>query len=283
MSGILYLCATPIGNLEDITVRALRVLKEVDIIAAEDTRNSRKLLNHYDIHTKLTSYHEHNKWDKGRTLVDKLLNGENIALISDAGMPGISDPGCELVQMAHEAGVEVTVLPGATASLSALVLSGLPTRYFAFEGFLPVENRERRIRLEKLRAEERTIILYEAPHKLQRTLKDLTETLGGERRAAAVRELTKKHETAERGTLKELEDLYNKEEPRGEFVIVIEGADPNEKASDERRNWNELSVKEHYELYIAGGMERQAAMKQVASDRGLSKRDIYKQLVEDGR
>ena len=283
MSGILYLCATPIGNLEDITVRALRVLKEVDIIAAEDTRNSRKLLNHYDIHTKLTSYHEHNKWDKGRTLVDKLINGENIALISDAGMPGISDPGCELVQMAHEAGVEVTVLPGATASLSALVLSGLPTRYFAFEGFLPVENRERRIRLEKLRAEERTIILYEAPHKLQRTLKDLTETLGGERRAAAVRELTKKHETAECGTLKELEDLYNKEEPRGEFVIVIEGADPNEKASDERRNWNELSVKEHYELYIAGGMERQAAMKQVASDRGLSKRDIYKQLVEDGR
>lgn len=282
MSGILYLCATPIGNLEDITVRALRVLKEVDIIAAEDTRNSRKLLNHYDIHTKLTSYHEHNKWDKGRTLVDKLLSGENIALISDAGMPGISDPGCELVQMAHEAGVEVTVIPGATASLSALVLSGLPTRYFAFEGFLPVENRERRIRLEKLCAEERTIILYEAPHKLQRTLKDLAETLGYERKAAAVRELTKKHETTERGTLKELEELYNKEEPRGEFVIVIEGADPAEKASDERRNWNELSVKEHYELYIAGGMERQAAMKQVASDRGLSKRDIYKQLVENG-
>lgn len=282
MSGILYLCATPIGNLEDITVRALRVLKEVDIIAAEDTRNSRKLLNHYDIHTKLTSYHEHNKWDKGRTLVDKLLSGENIALISDAGMPGISDPGCELVQMAHEAGVEVTVIPGATASLSALVLSGLPTRYFAFEGFLPVENRERRIRLEKLCAEERTIILYEAPHKLQRTLKDLAETLGCERKAAAVRELTKKHETTERGTLKELEELYNKEEPRGEFVIVIEGADPAEKASDERRNWNELSVKEHYELYIAGGMERQAAMKQVASDRGLSKRDIYKQLVENG-
>ena len=283
MSGILYLCATPIGNLEDITMRALRVLKEVDIIAAEDTRNSQKLLNHYDIHTKLTSYHEHNKWDKGRTLIAKLLEGENIALISDAGMPGISDPGCELVQMAHEAGVEVSVLPGATASLSALVLSGLPTRYFTFEGFLPVENKERRIRLEKLAAEERTIILYEAPHKLQRTLKDLKDTLGGKRRAAAVRELTKKHETVERGTLEELEVHYNDEEPRGEFVIIIEGADPAENFAEEQKNWNELSVKEHYELYIAGGMERQKAMKQVAADRGLSKREIYKQLVEDDR
>ena len=283
MSGILYLCATPIGNLEDMTVRALRVLKEVDLIAAEDTRNSQKLLNHYDIHTKLTSYHEHNKWDKGRTLIAKLLEGENIALISDAGMPGISDPGCELVQMAYEAGVEVSVLPGATASLSALVLSGLSTRYFTFEGFLPVDNKERRMRLEKLGAEERTIILYEAPHKLQRTLKDLKETLGGQRRAAAVRELTKKHETVERGTLEELENLYNNEEPRGEFVIIIEGADPKDRASDEQKNWSELSVKEHYELYIAGGMERQKAMKQVASDRGLSKREIYKQLVEDGK
>ncbi len=281
MSGILYLCATPIGNLEDITVRALRILKEVDIIAAEDTRNSRKLLNHYNIQTALTSYHEHNKWDKGRTLIAKLIEGESIALISDAGMPGISDPGYELVQLAHEAGVTVSVVPGATAALCALTISGLPTGYFCFEGFLPVDNRQRKIRLEKLKNEERTLIIYEAPHKLRRTLSDLMLTLGEERKAALVRELTKLHESVERGTLLELNNLYDEKEPKGEMVLVIEGIDENEVKKSEHKKWEELTVKEHYELYVSNGMDRKQAMKQVAADRGLSKRDIYKELVDN--
>ncbi len=281
MSGTLYLCATPIGNLEDITVRALRVLKEADIVAAEDTRNSQKLLLHYDIHTPLTSYHEHNKWDKGRTLIAKLLDGQNVVLISDAGMPGISDPGYELVKMAYEADVQVSVLPGATASLSALTISGLPTRYFSFEGFLPVENKQRRERLETLEKEERTIILYEAPHKLRRTLVDITEKLGDAREAALVRELTKKHETVERGTLGELKALYEEKEPRGEYVMIIHGADKEENVKAEQKKWEELSVSEHYELYIAAGMERQEAMKRVAADRGSTKREIYNELVKN--
>lgn len=281
MSGTLYLCATPIGNLEDITVRALRVLKEADIVAAEDTRNSQKLLLHYDIHTPLTSYHEHNKWDKGRTLIAKLLDGQNVVLISDAGMPGISDPGYELVKMAYEADVQVSVLPGATASLSALTISGLPTRYFSFEGFLPVENKQRRERLETLEKEERTIILYEAPHKLRRTLVDITEKLGDQREAALVRELTKKHETVERGTLGELKALYEEKEPRGEYVMIIHGADKEENVKAEQKKWEELSVSEHYELYIAAGMERQEAMKRVAADRGSTKREIYNELVKN--
>ena len=281
MSGTLYLCATPIGNLEDITIRALRILKEADIIAAEDTRNSQKLLRHYDIHTALTSYHEHNKWDKGRTLIAKLEEGQNVVLISDAGMPGISDPGYELVKMAHDADITVSVLPGATASLSALTISGLPTRYFSFEGFLPVDNKQRRERLEELVKEERTMILYEAPHKLKRTLCDLTEKLGESRKCALVRELTKKHETVERGTLGGLKEIYEDKEPRGEYVIVVHGAEKAQNDEAERKKWEELSISEHYELYIAAGMERQEAMKRVAFDRGSTKREIYNEIVKN--
>ena len=281
MSGTLYLCATPIGNLEDMTYRAVRMLAEADLIAAEDTRNSQKLLNHYDIHTKLTSYHEHNKWDKGRTLISKLLEGEDIVLITDAGMPGISDPGAELVKMAADEGIKVSVLPGATASLSALTISALPTRYFAFEGFLPTDTKDRKKRIEILKDEERTFIIYEAPHRLKKTLEELACEFGGARKAAVVRELTKKHETVVRGTLSELSDHYKTEEPKGECVIVIEGKDPDENARKAIEQWDELSVKEHYELYITGGMDRKEAMKQVAKDRGLSKRDIYSLLVND--
>ncbi len=281
MSGILYLCATPIGNLEDITYRAVRMMKEADIIAAEDTRNSQKLLNHYDIHTRLTSYHEHNKWDKGRTIIEKLLQGENVVLITDAGMPGISDPGAELVAMAADEGIQVSVLPGATASLSALTISALPTRYFAFEGFLPTDTKDRRIRLEKLKDEERTLIIYEAPHRLRKTLEELSKSFSADRKAAVVRELTKKHETVNRRTLLELAEYYKNEEPKGECIIVIEGKDPKENEISARKQWDELSVKEHYDLYISGGMDRKNAMKQVALDRGLSKRDIYRILVNE--
>lgn len=281
MSGILYLCATPIGNLEDITYRAVRMMKEADIIAAEDTRNSQKLLNHYDIHTRLTSYHEHNKWDKGRTIIEKLLQGENVVLITDAGMPGISDPGAELVAMAAEEGIQVSVLPGATASLSALTISALPTRYFAFEGFLPTDTKDRRIRLEKLKDEERTLIIYEAPHRLRKTLEELSKSFSADRKAAVVRELTKKHETVNRRTLLELAEYYKNEEPKGECIIIIEGKDPKENEISARKQWDELSVKEHYDLYISGGMDRKDAMKQVALDRGLSKRDIYRILVNE--
>lgn len=281
MSGILYLCATPIGNLEDITYRAVRMMKEADLIAAEDTRNSQKLLNHYNIHTKLTSYHEHNKWDKGRTLIEKLLLGENVVLITDAGMPGISDPGAELVAMAADEGIQVSVLPGATASLSALTISALPTRYFAFEGFLPTDTKDRRTRLEKLKGEERTLIIYEAPHRLRKTLEELSKAFEADRRAAVVRELTKKHETVNRRTILELAEYYKDEEPKGECIIIIEGKDPKENEISARKQWDELSVKEHYDLYISGGMDRKEAMKQVALDRGLSKRDIYRILVNE--
>lgn len=281
MSGTLYLCATPIGNLEDMTLRAIRTLKEADIIAAEDTRNSQKLLNHFDIHTKMTSYHEHNKWDKGRTLVEKLLEGKNVALITDAGMPGISDPGTELVQLASEAGIPITVVPGATASLSALVLSALPTRYFVFEGFLPTDSTDRKKRLEKLKEEDRTMILYEAPHRLRATLSDLAALFGDERKAAVVRELTKKHENVLRSPIGDLRDHYKEEEPRGECVILIEGCDPALKEEQERQRWEALSIPDHYELYLKQGMDRKDAMKQVAKDRGLTKRDIYQALLEE--
>ena len=257
------------------------MMKEADLIAAEDTRNSQKLLNHYNIHTKLTSYHEHNKWDKGRTLIEKLLLGENVVLITDAGMPGISDPGAELVAMAADEGIQVSVLPGATASLSALTISALPTRYFAFEGFLPTDTKDRRTRLEKLKDEERTLIIYEAPHRLRKTLEELSKAFEADRRAAVVRELTKKHETVNRRTILELAEYYKDEEPKGECIIIIEGKDPKENEISARKQWDELSVKEHYDLYISGGMDRKEAMKQVALDRGLSKRDIYRILVNE--
>lgn len=278
MAGILYLCATPIGNLEDITYRVLRTLKEVDLIAAEDTRNSIKLLNHFEIDTPMTSYHEYNKFDKGRVLVDKLLEGQNIALITDAGTPAISDPGEELVRMAHEAGITVTSLPGACACVTALTLSGLPTRRFAFEAFLPADKKERRQILESLANETRTIIVYEAPHHLLKTLKDLADTLGN-RKVTVCRELTKKHETVFLTTLVEAIEFYTENEPKGECVMVIEGKSFDAIAEDDKAEWTKLNVEEHMKIYLDQGMDKKDAMKAVAKDRGVSKQEIYKQLL----
>ena len=278
MNGKLFLCATPIGNLEDITLRVLRTLKEADLIAAEDTRNSIRLLNHFEIRTPMTSYHEYNKIEKARTLIEKMQSGMNIALITDAGTPGISDPGEELVRMCYEAGIEVTSLPGPAACVTALTLSGLPTRRFAFEAFLPMEKKERREILEELVNETRTIILYEAPHKLIRTLKDLREVLGN-RRMTLCRELTKKHETAFRTTIDELIAYYENEKPLGECVLVIEGKSRREIREEKAASWEEISLEEHMEIYEKQGLSRKDAMKQVAKDRGISKRDVYQQLI----
>ena len=279
MAGTLYLCATPIGNLEDITFRVLRTLKEVDLIAAEDTRNSIKLLNHFEIKTPMTSYHEYNKIDKGRELVQKLLEGTNIALITDAGTPGISDPGEELVRMALDAGVLVTSLPGACACVTALTISGLPTRRFAFEAFLPSDKKECRQILEELKEETRTVLLYEAPHRLKKTLALLLETLG-ERNMTVCRELTKKHEASVSGTIAEVLAHFEAEEPRGECVLVIEGKKFAEIEKEAQEKWQELSVEEHVEYYISRGMDKKEAMKAAATDRGISKRDIYQALLE---
>lgn len=278
MSGKLYLCATPIGNLEDMTYRVVRILGEVDLIAAEDTRNSIKLLNHFGIKTPMTSYHEYNKIDKGRKLIEKLQSGMNIALITDAGTPGISDPGEELVKMCYEAGVEVTSLPGASACITALTLSGLSTRRFAFEAFLPADKKERQSVLGELVDETRTIVLYEAPHRLRKTLQELSETLGN-RRITVCRELTKKHETAFATTLEEALSYYEENEPRGECVLVLEGRSRKELRQQEEAEWKEMSVKEHMEFYLNQGMDRKDAMKQVAKDRGMGKRDVYRELL----
>ena len=278
MSGKLYLCATPIGNLEDITFRVLRTLKEVDLIAAEDTRNSIKLLNHFEIKTPMTSYHEYNKIEKGRVLVEKILSGMDVALITDAGTPGISDPGEELVSMCCEAGIEVTSLPGPAACITALTLSGLPTRRFAFEAFLPSDKKERKAVLEELSCETRTIILYEAPHRLVRTLEELFQCLG-DRRAALCRELTKRHETAFRATLKELLDFYQKEKPLGECVLIIEGKSRREIQEEKQASWAEMSIEEHVQLYEGQGYSRKDAMKLAAKDRGVTKREIYQYLL----
>ena len=278
MNGKLFLCATPIGNLEDITLRVLRTLKEADLIAAEDTRNSIRLLNHFEIRTPMTSYHEYNKIEKARTLIEKMQSGMNIALITDAGTPGISDPGEELVRMCYEAGIEVTSLPGPAACVTALTLSGLPTRRFAFEAFLPMEKKERREILGELVNETRTIILYEAPHKLIKTLKDLREVLGN-RRMTLCRELTKKHETAFRTTIDELIAYYENEKPLGECVLVIEGKSRREIREEKAASWEEISLEEHMEIYEKQGLSRKDAMKQVAKDRGISKRDVYQQLI----
>ena len=279
MTGTLYLCATPIGNLEDMTYRAVRILQEADLIAAEDTRNSMKLLNHFDIHTPLTSYHEYNKFTKGRELTDKLLAGKNVVLITDAGMPGISDPGEELVAMACEAGIPVTVVPGASACVSALALSALPTRRFAFEAFLPADKKERKAILAELAEESRTIVLYEAPHRLQTSLAELAECLGPDRRASVCRELTKKHETILRTTLRGACEHYAAEQPRGECVIVIEGKSLAEKKAEEQESWRGLSAEEHVALYESEGLDRKEAMRRAAKDRGISKRDIYSELL----
>ena len=278
--GTLYLCATPIGNLEDMTFRAVRILKEVDVIAEEDTRNSVKLLNHFDIHTPMTSYHEFNKIDKGQYLVKRLLEGENIALITDAGMPGISDPGEELVRMCRDAGVPVTAVPGACACVTALVISGRPTRRFCFEAFLPTDKKERRAVLEELKTETRTSIIYEAPHRLVKTLQELLNELG-DRKITVCKELTKKHETGFETTLKEVVPYYEQNEPRGEYVLVLEGCSRQQMEQEAQDAWKEMSLGDHMKLYEEQGMNRKDAMKQVAKDRGVGKREIYQALLEE--
>lgn len=278
MAGKLYLCATPIGNLEDMTYRVVRTLQEVDLIAAEDTRNSIKLLNHFEIKTPMTSYHEYNKIEKGRKLVEKLQEGLNIALITDAGTPGISDPGEELVKMCYEAGIEVTSLPGAAACITALTLSGLSTRRFAFEAFLPSDKKEKQLVLTELEKEMRTIILYEAPHRLVRTLQELLEVLGN-RKITVCRELTKKHETVFITTLQEAVLYYETNDPKGECVLVVEGKSREALKQEEVSKWEEMSVEEHMDYYLQQGIEKKEAMKKVAKDRGISKRDVYQQLL----
>ena len=281
MQGKLYLCATPIGNLDDITLRVLETLKTVDLIAAEDTRHSIKLLNHFDIKTPMTSYHEFNKVDKARYLVDKMREGVNVALITDAGTPGISDPGEELVKQCCEAGIELTSLPGPAACITALTISGLGTRRFCFEAFLPVDKKEKQWILEELKTETRTIILYEAPHHLLRTLGELYEALG-DRRAAVCRELTKKYETAFRTTLGEAVRYYGANEPKGECVIGIEGRSIRDLKAEGQEDWKEMPLNQHMEHYLSQGREMKEAMKLVAKDRGVSKREVYQQLLEDG-
>ncbi|MCH5344134.1 MAG: 16S rRNA (cytidine(1402)-2'-O)-methyltransferase [Acetatifactor sp.] len=279
MSGTLYLCATPIGNLGDMTPRVVETLQKVDVIAAEDTRNSIKLLNHFDIHTPMTSYHEYNKVEKARQLVGQLLGGQDIALITDAGTPAISDPGEVLVRMCQESGVPVTSLPGPAACITALTLSGLSTRRFCFEGFLPADKKERAEILKELSEESRTVILYEAPHHLVQTLNCLYEALG-ERRITLCRELTKRFETVFRTTLAGALKYYETEEPKGEYVLVLEGKSRETKRQEEIASWESMSVEEHMARYEGQGMDHKEAMKQVAKDRGVGKRDIYRYLEE---
>ncbi|HWT76247.1 MAG TPA: 16S rRNA (cytidine(1402)-2'-O)-methyltransferase [Mobilitalea sp.] len=280
MSGILYLCATPIGNLEDITFRVLRTLKEVDLIAAEDTRHSIKLLNHFEINTPMTSYHEYNKVEKAKYLVEQLLAGQNIALITDAGTPGISDPGEELVRQAYTAGIEVTSLPGPCAAITALTLSGLSTRRFCFEAFLPPDKKERQRILEELKNDTRTIVLYEAPHRLGKTLQELYEILGN-RTITIVKELTKKHETIWLTTLAEAIDAFRTQEPKGEYVLILEGRSYTELEADKQEQWGALALEDHMNIYLNQGMDKKEAMRSVAKDRGISKRDIYQMLIQN--
>ncbi|SCI44812.1 Ribosomal RNA small subunit methyltransferase I [uncultured Roseburia sp.] len=281
MQGKLFLCATPIGNLEDITLRVLKTLKEVDLIAAEDTRNSIHLLNHFDIKTPMTSYHEYNKIEKAHELAGKIRSGMNIALITDAGTPGISDPGEELVRICTEQGIEVTSLPGPAACITALTVSGLPTRRFCFEAFLPKEKKERQRILEELVNETRTIILYEAPHHLLKTLEELLKSLG-DRKATVCRELTKRFETVFQTTLSQAVLYYRESGVRGECVIVIKGRDPLELQQIKQQSWESVPLKEHMNQYISQGLDRKEAMKKVARDRGVGKREIYQQLLEEG-
>ena len=280
--GTLYLVATPIGNLEDMTFRAIRVLKEADLIAAEDTRGSIRLLNHFDIHTPMTSYHEYNKVAKARTLVDRMLEGQTVACVTDAGTPGISDPGEVLVQMAMEAGIRVVPVPGACAAVNALISSGQATRRFCFEAFLPSEKKQREAVLEELKEEIRTIVLYEAPHRLVRTLQILLDALG-DRSMSICRELTKKHEEIFRTTIAGALELYHEQEPRGEYVLVIAGRDRRELIeSRQEAVRSELTLQEHMRRYEESGMDRKEAMKAVAKDRGISKREVYAQLLQSG-
>ena len=279
MSGTLYLVATPIGNLEDMTFRAVRILKEVDLIAAEDTRNSIKLLNHFEIDTPMTSYHEFNKVDKAITLIEKLKEGQNIAVVTDAGTPGISDPGEELVAMCYEAGIEVTSVPGPAACITAVTMSGQACRRFAFEAFLPKDKKERRRVLDEMKNETRTIIVYEAPHHLIGTLKELADVLGEDRGITLCRELTKKHEEKEKTTLGGALLSYETKEPRGEYVLVIAGKSKEAVIQEARAQFEDMTIQEHMDMYLAQGMDKKEAMKAVAKDRGVSKRDIYKALL----
>ena len=280
MAGKIYLVATPIGNLSDISMRAIETLKNVDIIACEDTRNTIRLLNHFEIKGHLTSYHEYNKIDKAYELCEKVKEGNNIAFVSDAGMPAISDPGYELVDIAYKEGLEVTVVPGASAVVSALAISGISSRRFAFEGFLPADKNEKKEILTELSQESRTLILYEAPHRLLKTLKELFEYMGN-RNIAIVREITKLHEEVLRGRLADIIADYESEKIaiRGEYVLVIEGKSLLEKREERQKSFEEISIREHYEKYIAEGMDKKEAMKAVAKDRGIQKRDVYKELL----
>ena len=280
MSGMLYLCATPIGNLSDMTPRVVETLREVDLIAAEDTRNSIKLLNHFEISTPMTSYHEYNKVEKAHQLIAKMREGQDIALITDAGTPAISDPGEVLVRMCNEEGIKVTSLPGPSALIVALTLSGLSTRRFCFEGFLPSDKKEKALVLDELKDETRTMILYEAPHHLVKTLEELYKTLG-DRKITLCRELTKKFETVLPTTLKEALEKYEEEEPRGEYVLVLEGKSFEQKKEEAIKSWEEMTIEEHMAYYEAQGMDNKTAMKQVAKDRGVGKRDIYSYLNKE--
>lgn len=277
--GSLFLCATPIGNLEDITFRVLKTLKEVDLIAAEDTRNSIKLLNHFDIKTPMTSYHEFNKYDKARVLVEKILAGTNVAVITDAGTPGISDPGEELVKQCRAAGIRVTSLPGPAACITALTMSGQETRRFAFEAFLPSDKNERKEILTELQNETRTMIIYEAPHRLLKTLDELKNALGGDRQLTICKELTKRYENSVEFTLDEACAYYESNEPRGEYVLVIAGKSREQIKQEERQQWEAMTVSEHVQMYMDAGMDKKEAMKAAAKDRGVSKRDIYQELI----
>lgn len=279
MAGKLFLCATPIGNLEDITYRVVRTLKEVDLIGAEDTRNSIKLLNHFDIKTPTTSYHEFNKYDKAKVLVQDMLQGKNIALITDAGTPGISDPGEELVRQCYEAGIEVTSLPGAAACITALTMSGQKTRRFVFEAFLPKDKKEKQQVLESLKNEVRTTIIYEAPHRLVKTLKELEKTIGN-RPLTICRELTKKYEEAFQTTISEAIEYYDSKEPKGEYVLVIAGKPMEEIQAEKREQWELMTIEEHVQFYMNQDIDKKTAMKMVAKDRGVSKRDIYNELIK---
>lgn len=280
MQGQLYLCATPIGNLEDITYRVIHTLQAVDLIAAEDTRNSIKLLNHFEIKTPMTSYHEYNKMDKGRYLVEQMSQGKEVALITDAGTPGISDPGEELVSMCYDAGITVTSLPGACACVTALTISGLPSRRFAFEAFLPSDKKEKKVILEELSCETRTIILYEAPHRLVDTLSELKDTLGRDRKVSVCRELTKRHETVFQTTLIEALSYYRTHTPKGECVIVIEGKSRRIIRKEEIDSWMQMKLEDHMKFYEDQGITHKEAMKLVARDRGVPKREIYKELLQ---
>ena len=278
MPGMLYLCATPIGNLGDMTPRVVETLRSVDVIAAEDTRNSIKLLNHFEIKTSMTSYHEYNKVEKADFLIGQMQQGKDVALITDAGTPAISDPGEVLVKKCHEAGIAVTSLPGPAACITALTLSGLPARRFCFEGFLPSDKKEKAQILKELQEESRTIILYEAPHHLVRTLGELYQALG-DRRLVLCRELTKKFETVLPTTVKEALTLYASQEPRGEYVLVVEGKSLQRKKEEEQAAWQSMTIEEHMAYYEEGGMDEKSAMKQVAKDRGVPKREIYQYLL----